>query len=78
MEHKIREIIRRKKTRRRTKMRQKRHIPCTEWIKTRDRKRMIKNEGKEDIKQRKTEERRMWRREGGYGGLYVEEQRIGV
>jgi hypothetical protein len=43
MEHKIREIIRRKKTRRRTRMTQNGHIPCTEWIKTKDRKRMIEN-----------------------------------
>jgi hypothetical protein len=80
MEHKNWEIIRRKKTRRRTKMRQNGHITCTECIKTRGRKRMIENEGKDDVKQRKqkTAELRMWRREGSYGGLHVERQRIGV
>jgi hypothetical protein len=33
-----------KKTRRRTKMRQNGQIRCTEWIKTRDRRRMRENE----------------------------------
>jgi hypothetical protein len=78
-EHKNRETVNRKKTRRRTKMRQNGQITCTEWIKTRDRRRMRENEGKEAVKQRtqEREERRICRREGGYRGLHVEKQRIG-
>jgi hypothetical protein len=78
-EHKNRGTVNRKKTRRRTKMRQNGQITCTEWIKTRDRRRMRENKGKEAVKQRtqEREERRICRREGGYGGLHVEEQIIG-
>jgi len=66
-EHKNRGTVNRKKTRRRTNMRQNGQITCTEWTKTKDRRRMIENEGKEAVKQgtKEREERRMCRREGG-------------
>jgi len=66
-EHKNRRTVNRKKTRRRTKMRQNGQITCTEWIETRDRRRMKENEGRVAVKQRtvEREERKMCRREGG-------------
>jgi len=77
-EHKNRRTVNRKKTRRRTKMRQNGQITCTEWIKTRDRRRMKENEGRVAVKQRtlKREERRMCRREGGYGGLHYKNKEL--
>lgn len=66
-EHKNRRTVNRKKTRRRTKMRPNGQITCTEWIETRDRRRMKENEGRVAVKQRtvEREERKMCRREGG-------------
>lgn len=59
-------------------MRQNGQITCTEWIKTRDRRRMKENEGRVAVKQRtlKREERRMCRREGGYGGLHYKNKEL--